>query len=152
MEKKSTLSQLIEAGELDLVTFSPGHPERELDAALRHYQSAVQILESDPEGSFQLLYDSARKTLQALLSSEGIRVRKPPNANHYTFVKVVKSGFVDSETWNRLDWMRKLRNQTEYPEPETLPASIIDSRQAMDHVAAMLADAKSRLGVVNIKN
>ena len=139
------IGKLLATGELDAVITGAGRPEKELQAANRHYESALTILDSDPEGAFQLLYDSARKALQALLAAEGIRVRRPPNGNHYTFVKVANGGFVDERVWAPLDWMRKVRNQTEYHEPELLPASATDSRQAVIHVAAMLEDAKSRL-------
>jgi hypothetical protein len=139
------IAKLLATGELDAVITGAERPEKELQAANRHYESALRILDSDPEGAFQLLYDSARKALQALLAAEGIRVRRPPNGNHYTFVKVANGGFVDERVWAPLDWMRKVRNQTEYPEPELLPASATDSHQAVAHVTAMLEDAKSRL-------
>lgn len=142
---EAVIAKLLATGELDSVIIGEGRPQKELQAANRHYESALRILDRDPEGAFQLLYDSARKALQALLAAEGIRVRRPPNGNHYTFVKVANGGFVDEQVWAPLDWMRKVRNQTEYPEPESLPASATDARQALIHVAAMLEDAKARL-------
>lgn len=142
---QAVIAKLLATGELDAVIIGEGRPEKELQAAIRHYESALTILDSDPEGAFQLLYDSARKSLQSLLAAEGIRVRRPPNGNHYTFVKVANGGFVDERVWEPLDWMRKVRNQTEYPEPELLPASATDARQAVIHVAAMLEDARAQL-------
>lgn len=55
---------------------------------------------------------------------------------------VGKSGMVDVEVWRPLNWMRELRNQTEYLEVDNLPASLEDAQQALVFVARMLEQAK----------
>jgi len=49
---------------------------------------------------------------------------------------------VDVEVWRPLNWMRELRNQTEYLEVDNLPASLEDAQQALVFVARMLEQAK----------
>jgi hypothetical protein len=115
---------------------------RDLSAAFKHLESAHRIYMTDPAGAFQLAYDAARKCLQGLLALEGLRVRNPPRGNHYTFVLVGQSGLVDVEVWRPLNWMRELRNKTEYLEPDSLPASLEDTQQAMVFVAMMLEETK----------
>jgi hypothetical protein len=56
-----TIQDLIVSGELDVVSFDPGRPIAELDAALKHYQTALSSIDTDPEGSFMLLYESAKR-------------------------------------------------------------------------------------------
>jgi hypothetical protein len=141
-----TIDQLISEQKLEAVSIDPGVPQRELEVAFRHFDTARLVAESDPEAAFQLLYDSARKALQALLATKGLRVRKPPRGNHFTFVLVARTSLVDPEVWEPLNWMRELRNDTEYWEPGKQVAAYLDVIQAMGHVTGMLNDAKSRRG------
>lgn len=142
---EDTIQDLICSGELDFVSFDSERPMTELDAAIVHYKTALNSVDTDPEGAFILLYESAKRALQAILASEGLRVRKPPSGNHFTFVKAGRSGLVTPEIWKPLDWMRNMRNQTAYMDQKTLPAAEADAGQALIQVAAMLEDAKSRV-------
>ena len=72
------IEDLLRAGQLEKVEIGLIEAELDLRAATQHLASARQIYLTDPLGSFQLAYDSARKCLQGLLALEGIRVRKPP--------------------------------------------------------------------------
>ena len=143
MEEK--LAELVSSGEIDLVSFDPNRPQTELSAAFKHYDTAQRAIETDPEGAFILLYESARRALQAILATDSLRVRRPPHGNHFSFVKVGRLGFVNPEIWKPFDWMRNLRNQTAYLDQEKLPASEADARQALVHVAKMLEEAQSRV-------
>lgn len=136
------LEALILSEQLERVLIGKPEAIRELTAALKHLDSANKIYLNDPAGAFQLAYDAARKCLQGLLALEGLRVRNPPRGNHYTFVLVGKSGMVDVEVWRPLNWMRELRNQTEYLEVDNLPASLEDAQQALVFEARMLEQAK----------
>jgi len=139
---EDTIQDLIVSGELDVVSFDSDRPIAELDAALKHYQTALSSIDTDPEGSFILLYESAKRALQAILAKESLRVRRPPNGNHFSFVKAGRTSLVTPEIWKPFDWMRSTRNQTSYLNQQTLPASEADARQALLHVAAMLQEAK----------
>lgn len=142
---QNTIQDLIASGELDVVAFDSDRPITELHVAFTHYKSAMNLIDSDPEGAFILLYESAKRALQALLAQESLRVRRPPNGNHFTFVKAVRTSLVTPAIWQPFDWMRSTRNQTSYLDQHSLPASVADARQALSHVAAMLEDAKARV-------
>jgi hypothetical protein len=130
---------------LEQVEVEEGVPKRELDVAVRHHKTAQLAAAVDPEGAFQLLYDSARKALQSVLFTKGLRVRRPPRGNHYTYVLVSRTNLVDQEVWRPLNWMRELRNETEYWEPDGIAAKYEDVIQALAFVSKMLDDATNRL-------
>jgi hypothetical protein len=138
------LEDLLRAGQLEKVEVGLLEAERDLHSATQHLASAQQIHLTDPLGSFQLSYDSARKCLQGLLALEGVRVRKPPRGSHYTFVLVSRSAIVDQEAWRPLNWMRELRNSSEYLDRSSSPASLEDALQALEIVRRMLADTQKR--------
>jgi hypothetical protein len=142
---QETIQGLIDSGELDFVSFDSDRPMAELDAATIHYETALNSIDKDPEGAFILLYESAKRALQAILAKESLRVRRPPNGNHFTFAKVGRTNLVTPEIWRPFDWMRSTRNQTSYLDQNTLPASEADARQALIHVAAMLEEARVRV-------
>lgn len=142
---EDTIQDLIASGELEFVSFDSDRPMAELDAAIIHYETALNSISTDPEGAFILLYESAKRGLQAILAKESLRVRRPPNGNHFTFVKIGRTSLVTGEIWKPLDWMRSTRNQTSYLDQNTLPASKADARQALIHVAAMLGEARARV-------
>ncbi len=140
-----SLRQLLAEDKLDQVEVEERVPKRELDVAFRHHNSAQLAAAVDPEGAFQLLYDSARKAPQAILFTKGLRVRRPPRGNHYTYVLVSRTDLVDQEVWRPLNWMRELRNETEYWEPDSAAAKYEDVIQALAFVSKMLDDASTRL-------
>jgi hypothetical protein len=142
---RPTIEQLIAEDKLEHVQIDSSVPERELAAAWRHHKTAKLAAEEDPEGAFQLLYDSARKALQAVLFTKGLRVRKPPRGNHFTYVLVTRTDLVDDEVWAPFNWMRELRNTTEYWEPGKVAAGSIDVLQALGHVSRMLNDAQIQI-------
>lgn len=119
---EDTIQDLIASGELDVVSFDSDRPIAELDAALNHYETALNSIDKDPEGTFILLYESAKRALQAILAKESLRVRNPPHGNHFTFVKAGRTSLVTPEIWKPLDWMRSTRNQTSYLDRENSPA------------------------------
>jgi uncharacterized protein (UPF0332 family) len=141
------LRQLLAEDRLEQVEVEERVPKRELDVAFRHHNTAQLAAAVDPEGAFQLLYDSARKALQAVLFTKGLRVRRPPRGNHYTYVLVSRTNLVDQEVWRPLNWMRELRNETEYWEPNSIAAKYEDVIQALAFVSKMLEDATRRLEV-----
>lgn len=146
-----TIRQLLAEDKLEQVVVEERVPKYELDVALRHHKTAQLAAAEDPEGAFQLLYDSARKALQAVLFTHGLRVRRPPRGNHYTYVLVSRTDLVDQEVWRPLNWMRELRNETEYWEPDAAAAKYEDVIQAVGHVSRMLEDATHRLEVNQAK-
>lgn len=142
-----SIDQLLAEEMLEHVIVEESLPQLEFEVANRHFKTAKLAEPNDPEAAFQLLYDSARKALQAVLFTRGLRVRRPPRGNHYTYVLVTRTDLVNQEVWRSFDWMRELRNDTEYWTPGRSSAQGSDVIQAMQHVSRMLEDASCILGI-----
>src|SRR5690348_5148472 len=59
--------------ELERVPASRPHADLLLTQADSHLRSASAVAETDPTGAFQLLYDAARRALNAVLENQGLR-------------------------------------------------------------------------------
>ena len=90
---------------------------RELARIERHLAAAKSIMSTDPLGSFQLIYDATRKSLQALLATTGIRINAA--GGHFAFVRVAESGCFKSAAFLEFREMRIIRNTAEYPTPDS---------------------------------
>lgn len=133
---------LIADGQVEEVPIDQVRVSSDLAMAQQHLLTAQSAVQTDPVGSFQLAYDSARKALQAVLASQGLRVKHPPHGNHYTFVLVSRSDLVDSEIWRPLNWLREQRNEFQYEASKPDLGADEDARQAIAHVTKMLLNAK----------
>lgn len=71
------VKQMLTNGNLQKVVPSREAATAFLDAAEKHLVSALAITESDPDGAYSLLYDAARKSLAALLQTQGLRATSP---------------------------------------------------------------------------
>jgi len=87
-----------------------------------HFQSALAIQNSDLAGSYQLLYDAARKTLQAILMGNGLRISA--SGGHFAFVRLAESSIFSHPAWLEFRTMRMIRNHLEYPHREEWNLSI----------------------------
>ncbi len=70
---RATIDALIARGSLERVPASRDSAEAEIARARTHVVSARQLLDSDPEGAYTLLYDGARRALAAVLQNQGLR-------------------------------------------------------------------------------
>lgn len=86
----------------------------DLTNARNHLASSKAISKSDSAGSYQMAYDAARKSIQAILALNGIRVRSA--GGHFAFVRVAESGIFLSPAWKEFREMRRVRNLLEYPQ------------------------------------
>jgi HEPN domain-containing protein len=89
---------------------------RLLEDARLHLRTARTGLDAgDLAGAYQLAYDAARKSLTALLLSNGLRVRGV--GAHVALIDACRGLFGDApgiDSLDRLDRMRRTRNQAEY--------------------------------------
>jgi hypothetical protein len=106
---------MIGRGEIERVPASRDHADV-LIAQARHHLSAVQaIVAIDSVGAYQLLYDSARKALAAVLENQGLRATS--RGGHIAVLDAV-SPQLDPPLGPILrpfDRLRRRRNQAEYP-------------------------------------
>lgn len=66
--------------------------------------------------AFTAAYDGARRAFAAVLAIEGLRVRPVGGAHRNT--RMAAAAFVDDESLEEFDWMRQVRNATEYPDDD----------------------------------
>lgn len=108
--------RLLELGRIEEI-------ERDLTAALkkiedseRHLESAEKIREGDPDGAYALLYDAARKSIDALMLADGYRVAKGEGGHVTTgeYAVGALSGHSHGSSVKHFDAMRRQRNKVEY--------------------------------------
>ncbi len=114
-------------------------------ARLNRVESQLAISEmavrDEPAVSISLSYDAARIAVAAILEAFGLRVHERAGS-HSSFVKVASIDVFNQEIWCDLEWMKKLRNQSQYAD-STMPELTVD--QAQEGLAAsrnMLEDAR----------
>ena len=117
---------------------------------LKRAESQLAISEMSvrdaPAVSISLSYDAARKSVAAVLEAFGLRVHERAGS-HASFVKVVSIDVFNQEIWCDLEWMKKLRNQSQYAD-STMPELTVDQAQESFLAAkAMVSDAKRLLNL-----
>ncbi len=111
-----TVDQLITDGRLQQVTASRELAEVMIVRARTHLRTASDALDSDPTGAFQMAYDAARKALAAILANQGLRATTAPGA-HAVLLETCLAQLDPpmGRTLKHFDWMRRTRNNAEYP-------------------------------------
>jgi hypothetical protein len=87
-----------------------------LGDAARHLRSSRAIAGDDPEGAYALLYDAARKAVDAHMSAAGYRASKVRPGSHEAIALYAREVFAGEylDDGRALDRMRKQRNKAEY--------------------------------------
>ena len=116
---------------------------RILQVAKRHLYSAKTISQIDLDGSFQLLYDAARKSIQSVLTAEGFRITAA--GGHYAYVKVAESPVFEHVVWQEFRSMRLVRNLLEYPQADVATVSLLDVATCATHVLQMITEVEKVL-------
>ncbi|MDR1187716.1 MAG: HEPN domain-containing protein [Bifidobacteriaceae bacterium] len=115
---RTAVDQLLATHRIERVRASRPNADALLAEANRHLDSA-KMLSDDPTGAFQLSYDAARKALAAILVNEGLRARA--GEGDHAVVLDVALAQLDPPLGPKLsefDWMRRLRNASQYPDFE----------------------------------
>jgi hypothetical protein len=126
---------MLDKRELERVLPSAEHAAEFITQARRHAASAERIAEDDPAGAFQLLYDAARKALVAILENQGLR---PTSRGGHIAVLEAVSAQLDPPMGHVLrpfDRLRRLRNNAEYPRPDTPPFTAGDVARDITKIA-----------------
>jgi YD repeat-containing protein len=111
------ITALIEARHLQRVTCDPDTVRALVVSARRHLDSARLTARHDPEATYTLAYDAARKSATVLLSHQGLR---PTTAGgHLAVVDAISAQFPGVPGLTSLDRLRRRRNQAECPDPRS---------------------------------
>ncbi len=99
---------------LEAIPINLDQVHKYLSKAYLHLEGSQKIRKIDLDGSYQLLYDSARKSLTALFALHGL---KPTNQGGHSILHDVIIRCVPSDealNFKKYDRMRRRRNFTEY--------------------------------------
>lgn len=139
---RADVERLLDQGELEQVTPSEKVARRLLADAEAHIGLASKGVEDDPAGALQLSYDAARKASAALLAVQGLRATT--RGGHVAVIDAVRAQFNDRggmEVFGRLHHLRRRRNRTEYPDPDSPTVLMEEAQQALAAAKDTLAAA-----------
>lgn len=131
------IEQMIANRRLERVTANPEHALSVIEMAERHLRTAVILTTTDDQAmAFTAAYDGSRKALSAVLAVEGLRVR--PVGGAHRNAGVAAAEFIDDGSLEEFDWMRQVRNATEYPDVDRPAATKLDVDEAISAASALV--------------
>lgn len=147
-EGRAEVDELLRTGKLEQVAASQELAGYLLEAAARHIESARQIAESDPMGSYQVSYDGARKALAAVLQIQGLRPTS--SGGHYVIEECLKAQLVKTgrEIVDKFSVMRRIRNHNEYPQRPEDGVVAEEAFEQVDDAQLVLEGATKLVGVM----
>src|SRR5690606_21787885 len=137
MSMPDLIEQLVKSGRLERVEENIAHAIAVVRTAERHIATARVRAGTDDLGmAFTAAYDGARKALAAVLATEGLRVRPIGGAHRNTGV-AAGGAFVADPALDEFDWMRQVRNVTEYPDLNRPTATAQDVSEVIEAAGAI---------------
>ncbi|MBM7815697.1 HEPN domain-containing protein [Brevibacterium paucivorans] len=116
-----------------------------IEMAKQHVRTAEALAGSDDQAmAFTAAYDAARKALVAVLATKGLRVRPVGGAHRNTGVAAAE--FIEDAALEEFEWMRQVRNATEYPSDDQPTATLQDVREAISAASAIVTACEVNLG------
>jgi len=111
------IEALVREGRLEGVEADMAAALLMLEAARRHLASASLLVDADPAGAYSLLYDAARKAIDAHMLASGYRVSKSRLGAHEATARYAVAALGSGRrggSARRFDRMRRNRNRSEY--------------------------------------
>jgi hypothetical protein len=143
---KPTIADLLAADRLGRLAADPEEAAQLVGQAERHLTSAARLVDDDPAGAYQLLYDGARKAVAGDMIAHGYRAKDRPGA-HAAIVLYAEDALQSSRTGEALanfDRMRRSHNRSEYGAVEFPPTQV---RADLEHAQTIVAVVKERLRI-----
>lgn len=140
---RAEMDRLLGDGEVQRVTPSDEVAARLMADAEAHIRLASKGVTDDPAGVLQLSYDAARKASAALLAVQGLRATT--RGGHIALIDAVRAQFNDHggmEVFGRLGRLRRRRNATEYPDPDSPTVTVEEAERALETARATVHAAK----------
>lgn len=137
-QSHSGIQRMLQGRRLEAVEPDQRHALAMLTTAEQHIKTAHMIATTDDQVmAFTAAYDAARKALAAVLAAEGLRVRPVGGAHRNT--GLAAKCFVLDDALDDFEWMRTIRNSTEYPDDDRPVATSQDVDEAIPAATAILA-------------
>lgn len=141
---RAEIDRLIDRSRLTRVVANRGLAESHLVQARTHLTAAATVRDLDPAGAFTLTYDAARLALAAILVNQGLKPRGEGAHAVLLEVAIAQLEPPRQSEMREFDWMRRLRNDTQYPDIGRASATVDDVDQAIPAAQAIL-DRAARL-------
>lgn len=124
------IDKMLARHRLERVEVNRNHALGVIEMAERHIRTATVLEDSDDLAmAFTAAYDGARKALTAVLAIKGLRVRPVGGAHRNT--GLAAAAFVSDDSLREFEWMRQVRNATEYPDEGRPTATTHDVAEAI---------------------
>jgi hypothetical protein len=133
----------VDQGQLTRVHASGDLAESYIATARQRLAAVEAIRTIDPAGAFVLTYDAARLALAAILVNQGLRPRGA--GAHALLLDVVLAQLEPPRQteFREFTWMRRLRNDTQYPDADRPTAGADDLEQAIPATRAIIDRAET---------
>jgi len=139
---RAAIDAMLREGSLTRVHASHELAGQYVQNARKRLQSVELIKDMDPVAAFVLAYDAARLGLAAILINQGLRPRG--EGAHALLLEAVLAQTEPprQRVFREFSWMRKLRNETQYPDADSPSASADDLAQAIPAATAIIDRAE----------
>ena len=139
------IARMLANRRLEKVAVNRDYAVTVIEMAKQHVRTAEALAGSDDQAmAFTAAYDAARKALVAVLATKGLRVRPVGGAHRNTGVAAAE--FIEDAALEEFEWMRQVRNATEYPSDDQPTATLHDVREAISAAAAIVTACEVNLG------
>jgi uncharacterized protein (UPF0332 family) len=139
-ELPDEVDRMLAARQLERVVVNVGHANAVIVTAQRHLETAKLLADTaDVAMAFTAVYDGTRKALSAVLAIYGLRVRPVGGAHRNAGLAATALMPTAAEVIAQFDWMRQVRNSTEYPQDARPEATREDVREAIEAGSAIVA-------------
>jgi HEPN domain-containing protein len=135
---RAEVDDLLQRGRLTRVAANRELAERNVATARTHLLASTAVRDLDPAGAFTLAYDAARLALAAFLVNQGLKPRGEGAHAVQLDVAIAQLEPPKQAEIRQFDWMRRLRNDTQYPDVGRPSASVDDADQAVVAARAIL--------------
>jgi hypothetical protein len=113
-----------------------------LRQARAHLESAAAAFPVDPDGAYVILYEAARKAIDAHMLSQGLRTRAVPGAHKALVAYAQVALGREVPALDHLDRMRRVRNRSQYGawnvDGSTVRADLEHARAIVEAVVAVV--------------
>lgn len=139
------IARMLANRRLEKVAVNRDYAVTVIEMAKQHVRTAEALAGSDDQAmAFTAAYDAARKALVAVLATKGLRVRPVGGAHRNTGVAAAE--FIEDAALEEFEWMRQVRNATEYPSDDQPTATLQDVREAISAASAIVTACEVNLG------
>ena len=138
------MQPLLALGELEEIVSNQSDALAHFEQAKRNLLSSELLESVDPNASLSCAYDAVRKSLEALLLAQSMRVKKPAG-NHWTYIKLSRCAVFDAGIWGNFVWLRGRRNSAEYFSLNTPEVDARDARAALAFAKLAMVDVAQKI-------